>query len=191
MSMRAGQRASSRPSAANGRTSRRLSLRPPRRFTARGNTCARIAAPPIPARAPSRNWNRADGKYCAQNVGPDNVLVMEDDRANYKVFNVGTGKGTKVLEFAKLLRDAYEAEVDPLLPREFRPTDFRHLIADNSNIRALGWQPTVQVSEGVQKYVQWILSKPRPKEYFSDAEKVLKGMRIVRSAASMKGHAVQ
>jgi len=96
-----------------------------------------------------------------------------------------------VLEFAKLLRDAYEAEVDPLLPREFRPTDFRHLIADNSNIRALGWQPTVQVSEGVQKYVQWILSKPRPKEYFSDAEKVLKGMRIVRSAASMKGHAVQ
>ena len=126
-----------------------------------------------------------------EDVAAANVLVMEDDRANYKVFNVGTGKGTKVLELAKLLRDAYEAEVDPLLPREFRPTDFRHLIADNSNIRALGWQPTVQVSEGVQKYVQWILSKPRPKEYFSDAEKVLKGMRIVRSAASMKGHAVQ
>ena len=83
-----------------------------------------------------------------EDVAAANVLVMEDDRANYKVFNVGTGKGTKVLEFAKLLRDAYEAEVDPLLPREFRPTDFRHLIADNSNIRALGWQPTVQVSEG-------------------------------------------
>ncbi|MGH9395376.1 MAG: NAD-dependent epimerase/dehydratase family protein [Terriglobia bacterium] len=116
-------------------------------------------------------------------VAAANVLVMKDDAADYKVFNVGTGEGTTVNRFVELLRSAYKAQVEPTHPGEFRPTDFRHLIADNSAIRALGWTPTVPVSEGINRYARWILSKPRPAEYFSKAEKILKGMRIVRRVA--------
>jgi len=46
----------------------------------------------------------------------------------------------------------------------------------------LGWQPELTVREGVQKYAEWILSKPRPAEYFSKAEETLKALRIVRAA---------
>lgn len=115
-----------------------------------------------------------------EDVARANVLVMERDEANFQVFNVGTGQGTTVLEFACLLRDAYKASVNPVAPGEFRPTDCRHLITDNSRIRALGWKPTATVSEGVKRYAEWILSRPQPAEYFSKAEETLKQMRIVR-----------
>jgi dTDP-L-rhamnose 4-epimerase len=117
-----------------------------------------------------------------EDVARANLLVMESEAAKCDVFNVGTGKGTTVMEFACLLRDAYRVDVDPVLPGEFRPTDFRHLIADNSKIRALGWEPTVSVREGVSRYAQWILSRPRPAEQYSRAEKILKEMRVVRAA---------
>lgn len=115
-------------------------------------------------------------------VAAANVMVMENDAANHQVFNVGTGKGTTVLQFVDFLRSSYNATVTPVLPREFRPNDFRHLIADNSRILKLGWKPMVPVEEGVRRYANWILSKPRPAEYFSEAEKILKDMRIVRKA---------
>ena len=115
-----------------------------------------------------------------EDVARANVLAMESDAANGQVFNVGTGHGTSVMEFACLLRDAYKVEVDPITPGEFRPMDFRHLIADNSKIVSLGWTPTVTVADGVRRYAEWILSKPRPSEYFSKAEQVLKQMRIIR-----------
>jgi dTDP-L-rhamnose 4-epimerase len=119
-----------------------------------------------------------------KDVAAANLLVMESDAATHQVFNVGTGKGTTVLEFIDLLRTAYKAKVTAVMPREFRPNDFRHLVADSSRIRKLGWSPTVSVAEGVQKYAQWILSKPKPAEYFSEGEKILKNMRIVRATSA-------
>ena len=117
-----------------------------------------------------------------EDVARANLLVLEKDEANYQVFNVGTGHGTTVMEFACLLRDAYQAKLDPLLRGEFRPIDFRHLVLDNSRLTALGWQPTVPVAEGVRRYAEWILSRPKPAEYFTKAEELLKQMRIVRMA---------
>jgi dTDP-L-rhamnose 4-epimerase len=115
-----------------------------------------------------------------EDVARANVLAMERDDASGRVFNVGTGAGTTVMDFARLLRDAYQAGVDPSTPGEYRPADFRHLIADNAKIAELGWRPTVPLAEGVRRYAAWIRAKPRPAEYFSRAEETLKRMRIVR-----------
>lgn len=117
-----------------------------------------------------------------KDVALANLLAMEKDEANYRVFNVGTGKGTSVMEFAGLLCEAYGVSVKPVTPGEYRPADVRHLTADNSKISALGWHPTVRLAEGIRAYASWILSRPSPSEYFSEAEKILKGMRIVRSS---------
>jgi dTDP-L-rhamnose 4-epimerase len=115
-----------------------------------------------------------------EDVAAANVLAMESDAANGQVLNVGTGRGTTVMAFARLLRDAYASDVDPLLPGEFRPIDVRHLVLDNTRIVALGWKPVVSVAGGVRRYAEWILSKPCPAEYFSHAEAKLRQLRVVR-----------
>ena len=114
-------------------------------------------------------------------VARANLLALEREDANYQVFNVGTGQATAVFDFAAMLRDAYGVKVDPTTQRQFRPMDCRHLVADNSRIKSLGWRPEVSVRQGVQRYAEWILSKPRPAEYFSKAEQTLKALRIVRT----------
>jgi dTDP-L-rhamnose 4-epimerase len=116
-----------------------------------------------------------------EDVARANVLVMERDEANGKVFNVGTGTGTSVMEFACLLRDAYGVSVDPVVPGQYRTLDVRHLTSESSRLRAWGWEPSVPVAEGIRRYAEWILSKGHPAEYFSRAEETLKQLRIVRS----------
>jgi dTDP-L-rhamnose 4-epimerase len=117
-------------------------------------------------------------------VARANLLVLESDAANGRVFNVGSGIGTPIWDFACLLRDAYGVRVDPFISGDYRPTDVRHLIADNSRIAALGWQPLVALAEGVRRYTEWILSREHPTEYFSQAELTLRQLRVVRSPAS-------
>ncbi|MBS0656741.1 MAG: NAD-dependent epimerase/dehydratase family protein [Verrucomicrobia bacterium] len=115
-------------------------------------------------------------------VARANLAVLENPAADYEVFNVGTSLGTPVIEFARYLARAYGSELEPETPGEYRPIDIRHLVLDNSRLRALGWAPTVPVEEGVRRYAEWILSMPRPQEYFTEAEKTLKNLRIVRTA---------
>lgn len=117
-----------------------------------------------------------------EDVARANVAVMESDAASGRVFNVGTGRGTSILRFAELLRDAYGSTVSPSVPGQYRPVDFRHLVPDISGLRSIGWTPTVSVEEGVRRYAQWILSLKQPAEYFTKAEETLKKMRIVRQA---------
>jgi dTDP-L-rhamnose 4-epimerase len=119
-----------------------------------------------------------------EDVARANILAMEDVRADGLVLNVGTGIGTRVMDFAVALRDAYGVDVEPATPGEFRPMDFRHLVADGSRLRALGWVPEVPMAEGVRRYADWILSRGRPAEYFSEAEEQLRRLQIVRSVGT-------
>jgi dTDP-L-rhamnose 4-epimerase len=117
-----------------------------------------------------------------EDVARANVAVMESDAANGRVFNVGTGRPTTILQFAELLRAAYGATVTPSVPGQYRPMDFRHLTADISALRGIGWEPTVSVETGIRRYAEWILSMKRPAEYFTKAEEALKLARVVRQA---------
>jgi dTDP-L-rhamnose 4-epimerase len=117
-----------------------------------------------------------------EDVARANLVVMESEAANGRVFNVGSGCGTSILRFAELLRGAYGSQVSPSVPGQYRPVDFRHLVPDTSGLRALGWSPMVSLEEGVGRYARWILSQRQPAEYFTKAEALLQRMRVVRQA---------
>lgn len=91
-----------------------------------------------------------------RDVALANVLVMEDDRANYQVFNIGGGRAVTVLEFAYMMLKEFGSDSEPLISGEFRLGDTRHTVSDISKLRALGWEPTVQVEQNVAEYVAWI-----------------------------------
>lgn len=114
-----------------------------------------------------------------EDIARANVLVAEREEANFQSYNVGTGVGTSVLDFINILAEIYHAEVHPVLRGEFRPGDCRHLSTDNSKLRKLGWEPKVDVREGLQRYAAWIQSFATVEEYFSEAERLLRETRVV------------
>lgn len=94
-------------------------------------------------------------------VAAANLLVADDPRADGGVFNVGTGVGTSVMEFACLLQDALGGGPAPVCSGEYRPGDARHVVCDASKLRELGWEPQTPVGEGVKRYAAWFLADGR------------------------------
>ncbi len=117
-----------------------------------------------------------------EDVARANLLVADQDQANYRVYNVGTGRPTSVLRFIELLAGLYHKPARTIQRGEFRPGEVRHLFADNSRIRALGWRPTVPVEEGLRRYAAWIASQKDIRDYFGEAEALMKRAQVVRQA---------
>ncbi len=109
-----------------------------------------------------------------------NLLVLEDARADYQVFNVGGGNVATVVDYAHLVAKVLSKDIEPLVPGEFRFGDTRHIVSDASKLRELGWEPSVRLSEIVQRYVAWAETQPGVKDYYAEAEVVMKRTGAVR-----------
>jgi dTDP-L-rhamnose 4-epimerase len=119
-----------------------------------------------------------------RDVARANVLVMDDPRADYKVFNVGGGRAVTVLEFAHIMLDAFDSDLEPLVPGEFRLGDSRHTVSDISKLRALGWEPSIPVEQNVAEYVAWIRKQTGTREYLEEAERVMREQGVVQGIGS-------
>lgn len=115
-----------------------------------------------------------------KDVARANVLVMEAPRADFGVFNVGGGRAVTVLEFARMMLNAFDSDQEPLVEREFRLGDTRHTISDISRLRALGWKPTIPVEQNVAEYVAWMKEQQGTQEYLEEAERVMREQGVVR-----------
>jgi len=117
-----------------------------------------------------------------RDVARANVLVMEDDRANFQVFNVGGGRAITVLEFAQMMLQEFSSDLEPLVPGVFRLGDTRHTVSDIFKLCSLGWAPTIPVEQNVADYVAWIKKQRVSKEYLLAAEKLMQEEGVIRQA---------
>jgi dTDP-L-rhamnose 4-epimerase len=117
-----------------------------------------------------------------EDVAQANLLVAEDERANGRVFNVGTGQAVEIGELARLLAARLGKDIAPALPGEFRPGEMRALISDISAIGELGYRPRVDLSTGIDRYLDWIGTQGSIKEYFGAAARRLRRRQIVKRA---------
>ena len=118
-----------------------------------------------------------------RDVARANVLVMEDGRADFGVYNVGGGRAVTVLEFARIMLAEAHSQLEPIIPGEFRLGDTRHTISDISALEQLGWQPSYDVEQNVAQYLDWMRSQQDTRAYFEQAEKVMREHNVVRRAA--------
>jgi dTDP-L-rhamnose 4-epimerase len=116
-----------------------------------------------------------------RDVARANVLVMEKEEANYRVFNVGGGRAVTVLEFARIMLDAFGSRTEPLVPGNFRVGDTRHTVSDISQLQRLGWEPLVPVEQNVQEYIQWLQTQTVSGEFLLEAERVMRQSGVVRT----------
>ncbi|HJQ69087.1 MAG TPA: NAD-dependent epimerase/dehydratase family protein [Blastocatellia bacterium] len=116
-----------------------------------------------------------------KDIARANLLVMEDEGANYRVFNAGGGRAVTVLEFAEIMVKEFAADLEPLVPGEFRLGDTRHTISDNAALNALGWEPAIPVEHNVSQYVAWMREQKNTAEYLEEAERVMRAQGVVQS----------
>jgi dTDP-L-rhamnose 4-epimerase len=115
-----------------------------------------------------------------RDVAQANVLVMEKEEANYRVFNVGGGRAVSVLEFARIMLGAFGSKMEPLVPGEFRVGDTRHTVSDISPLQRLGWNPRVPVEQNVRQYIEWLETQTVSEEFLLEAERVMRQSGVVR-----------
>jgi UDP-glucose 4-epimerase len=80
------------------------------------------------------------------------------ETVNGEVFNVGCGDQVSVNRLVKMLKEITGAEVDPVYEAP-RPGEVRHSQASIEKARdAFGYQPQVEIQEGLQRTVEWFES---------------------------------
>ena len=109
-----------------------------------------------------------------RDVARANVLMIEDERVDHQVFNVGGGRAVTVTEIASLMLKAFGSRLDPIIPGEFRLGDTRHTVSDISRLRALGWEPGIPVEDNIVEYAEWIREQAGKREYLEEAERVMR-----------------
>lgn len=116
-----------------------------------------------------------------RDVARANVLAMERPEADFQVFNVGGGRAVTVLEFARIMLDAFGSRMEPLVPGEFRLGDTRHTVSDISKLRQLGWEPAIPVEQNAREYIAWLQEQAVTPEYLLEAEKVMRESGVVQA----------
>lgn len=85
------------------------------------------------------------------------ILGLENDQANGKVYNVGTGKSIDVMTVAKKLCEKYKIDVPLNVSGNFRIGDIRHNFADITKIEnELGFNPIWDFDKGITEFISWV-----------------------------------
>ncbi|MFQ5450708.1 MAG: NAD-dependent epimerase/dehydratase family protein [Nitrospinaceae bacterium] len=83
------------------------------------------------------------------------LLLLDRCEANYGIFNIGTGRPTSILEVAEALIELCGKSFHPNVIRKFRQGDIRHCYGDIARIRSLGYEPRIDLKEGLEDLVVW------------------------------------
>jgi dTDP-L-rhamnose 4-epimerase len=109
-----------------------------------------------------------------------NLLVFEDARADFQVFNVGADRRVTVRELAAMTITAAGRNLEPELPGLYRVGDTRHIVSDVSRLRALGWAPQVSQREAVDEYLAWAAEQPDLRDTFAEAQARMQAAGVLR-----------
>jgi len=112
-----------------------------------------------------------------------NMVVLAQDEANFQAFNVGSGKGTTVLEYAELVRNMLSKDVELQIPGEYRRGDNRHSVSSVDKLMKLGWAPRHNLSTILEDFHGWILSIGGIPDQIPDAYTEMKRAGVVMQAA--------
>ena len=121
-----------------------------------------------------------DGKESRDFVYIDDVvnatiLGLENDNANYNVYNVGSGIPTDVLTISNTLLKLYKADNPVKVSGNYRLGDIRHNFADLEKIKKdLNFSPKHSFEDGVSKFVNWVNEQDISKDLYDSSIQELK-----------------
>jgi dTDP-L-rhamnose 4-epimerase len=116
-----------------------------------------------------------------------NILVMQDDRADYNSFCVGGGRAYSIIEFAGIVSNVFNKKhIKPNITGEYRFGDTRNACSDISKLKAVGWSPKRSAEDSVKEYAEYLKMRTDIKDILDFAEKNMKKMNVVRKSSKGK-----
>jgi dTDP-L-rhamnose 4-epimerase len=115
-----------------------------------------------------------------EDIARANLLAANSDELDGKAVNVGSGRAVTIKRVAELISAGLRIPLAPIMNREFRPGEMRHLISDTTVIRNAGYTPAVSLEEGIERYLEWIRHQGSIKDYFAAAEFILRKKGILQ-----------
>lgn len=100
---------------------------------------------------------RRDFVY-VDDVNDFHVRCITDPRTDGRVFNVGSGRSHSVREIFDLIRDLVGSDLEPHHEPDL-PGEAQETLADISAARELGWEPKVDLEEGLRRSIAYIREK--------------------------------
>jgi dTDP-L-rhamnose 4-epimerase len=111
-----------------------------------------------------------------------NVLVLEDDRAAGRVFNVGGDRAITTREFSDIVMRQYGSGQPGQVTGDYRFGDTRHIFSDISALRSLGWDPKRTPDESVAAYAAWLEGMDGLDGVLAEASARMRALGVVRKA---------
>lgn len=118
-----------------------------------------------------------------QDVVEANMLVLHKDGADFQAFNVGSGRSTSVLDYARAVGDKVGRAVDLRLPGEYRRGDNRHSVSSIEKLKSLGWLPIRDLSTILDDFLEWVERSGGIPETLADAYSEMKQSGVVLACA--------
>jgi dTDP-L-rhamnose 4-epimerase len=115
-----------------------------------------------------------------EDVVDANVLVLWDDRAAGRVFNVGGGQAVTTREFADIVMRQYGSDQPGVVTGEYRFGDTRHILSDISALRALDWEPRRAPVQSVAAYAGWLDDMKGLDGVLAEADARMRALGVVR-----------
>jgi dTDP-L-rhamnose 4-epimerase len=117
-------------------------------------------------------------------VARANLLAAGSDMLDGLPVNVGSGHPETIREVARMVADALGVQKEPVARGEFRPGEMRHLTSDISRAREAGYEPEVDLADGIGRYLEWIRDQGDVRDYFAAAERILQQKSIVHKTTT-------
>lgn len=103
------------------------------------------------------------------------ILGIENPNANNKVYNVGSGKRTSVLEVVQSLAKEYDSNIKYEITGNYRIGDIRHNFADLTKIKKdLGFSPKFSFEDGIKNFCKWVSTQDIKEDKFNNSFKEMK-----------------
>jgi dTDP-L-rhamnose 4-epimerase len=109
-----------------------------------------------------------------------NLLVLTDERAAGRFFNVGGGRAVTTREFADLVMRQYGSREPGMVTGEYRFGDTRHILSDIGALRELGWEPRNTPADSVAAYAEWLKGIGDLDGVLAEANARMRALGVVR-----------
>jgi len=92
-----------------------------------------------------------------RDIARANLNALENNNANYKAINIGTGKPITIKNLAETLTKLYhKPSLHPHTSNEYRKGDIRHCYADTTKAQTLlNFKPTISLQNGLNELANW------------------------------------